>query len=862
MVAIRSIETLLWRNRLADHPVVVVNVNAGSPATWNASPEIRALLNERLPALRLGVVDHTVTGVLAAWCLSFQQERFDVPPVVGADETRFWFAALDHVLAHVAVSGAARLLNQMIATPGLTSQQAAEAFAWLEGQCEPVALDQSVRAMIATATARNIPWFRLGPESRDVQLGQGHKQARLRETLVSSESGLAMSHVSDKATTCGLLAAVGLPVGRFARAQNADQAAAAADRIGYPVVLKPTHGGKGRGVVVGLANRDAVHQAAERLLKATPQILVQSFIHGNDHRLLVVAGRLIAAARRDPAAVTGDGRRTVEELVRVANTDPRRGKGFSRIMNLIEIDAETQRVLARQGLTLASIPAAGTVVRLRATANISTGGTAVDVTDVIHPDNARLAVRAARTVGLTVAGVDFLSPDIARSWHDVGGGICEINSTVGLRPHWIADPARDVVGPILDTIYAPGEDGRIPTILVTGSKGKTTTTRMIDRILRAAGHVVGSATTDGVTIDGEVVTRGDVAGPSGASLVLREPTVTAAALETARGGVIRRGIYLDRCDAAALTNVGDDQVGIDGIDTVDDMASLKRKVIDTATRVVVLNAEDSRCLAIARTFSVERVILFALNPSAEGLSDHVAAGGTVVTLAHEGGVETIVIRRAGGDARVVRVDDLPSVLGGILRHNIANAMTAVGLAHGLAIDTVAMKHGLCSYTSSLADAQGRFTQVEGFPVAIVFERAISVPALAVSMPAIDRLPVEGSRSCMLTAQGDRADRHYGAVAAAIAGHFDRYICFERDDWRRGRDPGELQNRLKDGLLAAGVGEDAIVMAGAEPDAMRIAAEHALGAGGLLAVLGTNIDKSLPALRAAFATLGKSQAPVA
>lgn len=861
MVAIKSIETLLWRNRLADHPVVVVNVNSGGKADWNASPETRAWLKERLPALRLGVVDQTATGVLAAWCLSLQQERFDLPPVAGADEARFWFAALDHVLAHVAVSGAVRLLNQMIATPGLTSQQAAKALALLESQCEPVALDQSVRAMLAAATARNIPWFRLGPESRDVQLGQGHKQTRLRETLLSSESGLALSHVSDKATTCALLAAVGLPVGRFARVQNADQAAVAADRIGYPVVLKPTHGGKGRGVVVGLANRDAVHQAAERLLKAAPQILVQSYIHGDDHRLLVVAGRLVAAARRDPAAVTGDGRRTVEELVRVANTDPRRGTGFSRIMNLIDIDAESQRVLTRQGLTPASIPAAGAVVRLRATANISTGGTAVDVTDVIHPDNIRLAVRAARTVGLSVAGVDFLSPDITRSWHDVGGGICEINAVVGLRPHWIADPGRDVVAPILDRIFPPGEDGRVPTALITGSNGKTTTTRMLGRILRAQGHVVGMATTDGASVGTEMLGAGDVAGPIGASMILREPTVTAAILETARGGVLKRGIYLDRCSVAALLNVEEEQVGIDGIDSVDAMAILKRKVIDTASGLVVINAEDPRCLTIAQTLPRQRTVLFALDPAAEGLTSHVAEGGISVTLDDHGGRECIVLRDRHGVTQVMAIADIPATLSGLARHNVANALAAIGLAHGLAVPIPVIADGLANFTLSAADSLGRFQFVDDLPVRLIFDHAHNPPALKQSIAAVDRLSVSGRRFCLITGPGNRPDQQFTECARAVAGHFDRYICFDRVDWRRGRDSGEVARRLAEGLDFHSVPPDNVQMASDDRSAAEAAARQT-APGDLIVVYSTDVRKFLPELRAAFAARAETQSPAA
>jgi cyanophycin synthetase len=519
-----------------------------------------------------------------------------------------------------------------------------------------------------------------------------------------------------KLLTLQMLGAIGLPVGRFVLVAGVDAAMKTAERIGYPIVLKPVAGKKGGDVLAGLQNAGELRAALVKVARQRRQFLLQSFFPGADHRLLVVSGRLIAAARREPASVAGDGKNSVARLVEAANKDPRRGHGFSKLMNLIEIDDEVLRVLSGQGLALDSVPAEGAQVRLRATANISTGGTAVDVTDQVHPDNARAAVKAAKVLDLQVAGVDFISPDISRSWREAGGGICEVNSIVGLRPHWIADPRRDVTGPILETIFPPGKTGRIPTAMITGTKGKSGTTLMLSGILSRAGHCVGTVTTDGVAIGGEMVVHGDVAGINGADAALRDPTVTAAALETARGGLLRSGMYLDYCDVAALLNVGREQIGIDGIDTLDDMARLKRKVLEAARQAIVLNADDERCAAMAGDFPSVRKILFSMQPESSALRRLAGAGDIAIFLKTVDGRETIAVRDGAGESPLLATGDLPSSLGGIVRHNIANAMAAAGLALGLGISREIAAAGLRAYDNSLERTFGRFSFVEGFPM--------------------------------------------------------------------------------------------------------------------------------------------------
>ena len=850
MIVVKSIEHLFWRNRLSDYPIALVIIDPGD-ACWlpaHLPHDALSILSDRFPAFRAGQAAPTVAGLLAAMCLSMQQEKFELPAVAGADGPQFWFSAVDQFYAGIVVKGAVALLNWIVNRPQITTAECEDAIRQVFDHCEQGALDQSTQAMVTRANVWSIPWFRIA-HTRNIQLGQGHNQRRIFETLRSSESALAASHARDKGLACILLSNVGLPVGRFAVVGKAAEAAQAAQAVGFPIVLKPNFGSKGTGVVIGLNDPQAVREAAEKLLPSAQQLLVQSFFPGEDHRILVVSGRVIAAARRQPAAVMGDGERSIEKLIIVANADPRRGHGFSRLMNCIETDNEMHRVLATQGYSLSSVPPAGKIVRLRLTANISTGGIAVDVTDTMHPDNARLAERAAASIGLIVAGIDFITPDITRSWRQVGGGICEVNVTVGLRAHLLADPSRDVVGPILNTIFPAGEDGRIPIALVTGSNGKTTTTRMLDHILRAQGHIVGSATTDGVTINGETIVDGDLAGVSGASLVLSDTTVSAAVLETARGGLLKRGIFVDVCDVAALLNVDREQIQMDGVETAADMAQLKRKVLETARGTVVLNAEDAYCLQISREFPVDRTILFSFDPSNPDVQNHTVKGGIAVTVVRLAG-ETIVIRRGGGEIPVMRVDSIPATRGGIVRFNVANALAAVALAYGMKVPVETIAAGLSVFNLSLEHSPGRFNLVDGFPLRVLFDFANNPPALVATINSIDRLTCAGRRICAFTSPGNRPDHQIEDCGRVVSGHFNYYICFERSDWRRGRAESEIVRRLEHGLLTAGVREDQIASAFTQERALEIAAKVA-NSDDLLVVLGTDVKKSIGDLRSAF-----------
>lgn len=849
MITVRRMEYFYWSNRFARHPVTLVELEAGEDLSWHMAllpATAREMLGQRFPLLAEQKATSRASECLAIMCLSMQLEKFAIPAAVGWHDGYFYFATADQHHAVACVNACVALINFLLQKPD--DVKLAQALESMDDHCEDAALDQSVRAMVALAQKRGIPWFRLAAGLRDVQFGQGHLQRRMRETLSSEESTIATSYARDKTLTCSMLGSVGLPVGRFAMVSTPETAAQQAQAMGFPVVLKPVAGGKGADVVIGLQNAQAVHDVARQLLTRSSQLLLQSYIPGDDHRLLVVGGRFIAAARREPASVTGDGKHTVHQLIDIENRNPRRGKKFYRLMNRIVVDGETPRILASQGQALDSVPPAGMRVMLRRTANISTGGSAVDVTDIIHPDNISLAEQAAGIIGLKVAGIDFLTTDISRSWRETGGGICEINASVGLRPHWLANPARDVVGPILNTVFPQGRSGRIPTAMITGSNGKTTT-RMLDHILRAAGHTVGCVNTDVITVNGDVLVEGDWAGPSGASLVLRDARVTAAVLETARGGILKRGIYLEHCNVAAMLNVDRDQVGIEGVSTVEEMAALKRKVVDTARQRVVLNAEDVHCLAVAKDFATPMLILFALDPQAEGLAGHRAAGGTIATLAELHGKETLVLEEGDKQIVLLPAEEIPATLTGRVRHNVANALAAAALAHGLGMPAEIITKGLRSF-SLLEHSVGRFNLIDDLPARVLFDFANNAPALRTALKSIPALS-QGTRICVFTSPGNRTDEDIDAIAQVVAGHFDHYVCFERSDWQRGRPDGAIARRLATALEKTGIDEDRILCSADPASAVATAAQLA-GKGDFIVIFGTDVKYSVPQIRAALA----------
>jgi len=516
---------------------------------------------------------------------------------------------------------ALRLLHHLVPAslrPGV-EDEALDFTAELEGlirRAQRRALGPSTLSLVRCAEARDIPWIRLNEYSL-IQFGHGRLQKRIQATVTSETRHIAVDIASDKELTNRILGDIGLPVPKQEQTYNVGECVRAARRIGYPVVVKPLDANHGRGVSIGLKADAEVEVAFEKAREHARCVLVESYIPGFDHRILVVDGEVVAVAKRMPGHVVGDGVHTVAELVDIVNADPRRGVGHEKVLTRLELDHQALRLLEKAGYTPETVPAEGELVFLRSTGNLSTGGTAIDQTDECHPDNREMASRAARAIGLDVCGVDFLTPDISRSYKEIGGGICEVNAAPGFRMHVAPSEGkpRDVAGAVLDMLFPPGTPSRIPIAAITGTNGKTTTTRMLAHIHKMAGATVGMTTTDGVYVDGRRTVEGDMTGPKSAQMVLRDPTVTVAVLETARGGLLRAGMGYKHPDVACCLNVASDHLGLGGIDTLDQLAEVKAIPIEVARDTVVLNADDPRCLRMAARTQARFICYATMDPS-------------------------------------------------------------------------------------------------------------------------------------------------------------------------------------------------------------------------------------------------------
>jgi cyanophycin synthetase len=703
------------------------------------------------------------------------------------------------------------------------------------------ALGPSTAALVAAAEEREIPWQRLNRYSL-VQLGHGRYGKRIQATVTGETPHIAVELASDKEETNKILGDLGLPVPQQSLVYSAGEAVREAERIGYPVVVKPLDANHGRGVSIDLSEPEAIEVAYGNAREHARTVLVESYIQGLDHRLLVINGQLIAASKRVPGHVVGDGEKTVEELVEIVNADPRRGIGHEKVLTRLEFDHQADRLLELKGYDRESVPPAGEVVYLRSTANLSTGGTAVDVTDEVHPDNREMAIRAARAIGLDVAGVDFLTTDIARSFHETGGAICEVNAAPGFRMHVAPSEgqSRDAAGPVMDMLFPPGAPTRVPIASITGTNGKTTTSRMVAHIQKMAGATVGLTTSDGVYIDGHQTVPGDMTGPTSARMVLRDPAVQVAVLETARGGLLRAGMGYRRCDVGAVLNVAADHLGLRGIDTLEDLARVKRIVVEVARDTAVLNADDPECLKMADYSKAKNVCYLTMNTRHPLVREHIAAEGRAVVLEEGMNGHMITIYDQNQHIPLLWTHLIPATVEGKALHNVQNAMAAAAIAYSMGVGLDDIRQGLRTFDNTYFQAPGRLNIYNEHPFKVVLDYAHNPHAVKAIVQLMDNLDAEGRRVCVLAAPGDRRDEDIREIAELCAGHFDRYIC-RRDDNLRGREPEEVPERLRDGLLAAGVEAAAIEVIPDEQEAI-FAALSGAGTGDLLLVLGDNISR--------------------
>jgi len=699
----------------------------------------------------------------------------------------------------------------------------------------------STGSLVRAAEDRDIPWLRLNDYSL-VQFGHGRYQKRIQATVTSETRHIAVEIASDKEETNKLLGDLGLPVPKQVITRNVEAALRAARRLGYPVVLKPIDANHGRGVSLNLRDDEQVRVAFAKAQEHARSVIVETFIEGDDHRMVVVGGELIAVARRVPGHVVGDGVHTVAELVEIVNADPRRGIGHEKVLTRIELDHQAERLLTLRGMTPENVPPEGERVFLRSTGNLSTGGTAIDLTDVVHPDNREMAVRAAKAVGLDVAGIDFLTPDITRSYRDVGGGICEVNAAPGFRMHVAPTEGkpRDVAGPVMDMLFPPGTPTKIPIAAVTGTNGKTTTARVLAHIHKMNGATVGLATTDGVYIDGERTVAGDMTGPHAAQMVLRDPSVDLAVLETARGGLLRAGMGYRWCNVGAVLNVQADHLGLRGIHTLEQLAEVKRIVVEVARDCAVLNADDPLCLRMADHTKADRIAYVTMNPRHELVRRHIQAGGLAAVLEEGINGQMVTLYDKGAHLPLVWTHLVPATLEGKARHNVQNALFAAVMAFAMGVRLDNIRHGLRTFDTTYFQAPGRLNVFDGLPFKVILDYGHNPAAIAAMCDLARRLTVPGRRIAVLSAPGDRRDEDIIEMARAAGRTFD-HVVLKRDDDRRGRDREEVQRMMEKALRADGVDPSAYTVVIDEQQAV----DHGLRLcerGDLLMIFGDNISR--------------------
>ncbi|MBP8081247.1 MAG: cyanophycin synthetase [Arenimonas sp.] len=681
------------------------------------------------------------------------------------------------------------------------------------------ALGPSTASLVHAAEERGIPWLRLNSQSL-VQLGYGKYQQRIQATITGKTSHIAVELASDKEETNKILASLGLPVPKQELVQSEDQAKRSARRIGFPVVTKPYNGNHGRGISIRLMNDEEVVAGFKVAREISRSVIVETFVTGDDHRLLVVNGELVAATKRTPGHVLGDGASTVSQLIEVVNQDPRRGVGHEKVLTRLELDAQAEMMLGRLGYDKDSVPRADEIVYLRSTANLSTGGTATDVTDIIHPDNRDMAVRAIKAIGLDVGGVDFLSDNIAESYQTHGGGICEVNAAPGFRMHVAPSEGtpRDVAGPVIDMLFPPGSPTRVPIAAVTGTNGKTTTARMLAHITKMAGYTPGLTTTDGVYIDGQRTVEGDMTGPVATRMVLADPQIDIAILETARGGLLRAGMGVPFVNVGAVLNIAADHLGMKGIDTLEQLAEVKRIIVEVARDCAVLNADDPLVLKMAAYTEARNICYVTMNPQHALVREHIRAGGRACAM--EAGIngQMITLYDKGSHIPLLWTHLVPATLEGRALHNVQNAMFATAMAFSMGIKLDAIRQGLRTFGSTFFQAPGRMNVFDEHPFKVIFDYGHNAHAVGVMADLAQRLDVQGRRIIVMAGPGDRRDEDIRAIAEAVAGRFDHYFC-RRDDGLRGRDGDEVPLILARTLQAQGVTDDQISIIPDEQEAI-------------------------------------------
>lgn len=669
---------------------------------------------------------------------------------------------------------------------------------------EDVRLGPSTGSIVEEARSRNIPFIRLNQRSL-VQLGYGVKQKRIQATVTSQTGSIGVEIACDKEDAKNLLESFGIPVPKGRIVRNENELRVAVDRIGYPVVIKPVNGNHGRGATINIADWETAKEALDLAQNISRSVIVETFVRGHDYRLLVINNRFVAAAKRTPARVIGDGRATIQQLIDLENTNPKRGYGHENVLTLISIDETTLNIIKEKGLTLESVLPKGQELLLKATANLSTGGTATDVTDIVHPFNVFMAERITRIVGLDICGIDIMSPDISVPITENGGAVLEVNAAPGFRMHVAPTEGlpRNVAEPVIDMLYPPGSSARIPIIAVTGTNGKTTTTSLIAHIVKDQGHKVGFTTTEGIYIQNRKLVSGDCTGPWSTEFVLKDPTVDFAVLETARGGILRSGLGFHRCDVGVVTNVAADHLGLQDIYNVEQMARVKAVVPESVlpSGYAVLNADNEYTYKMAEGLDC-KVAFFSMDEDNPRIKEHLVKGGLACVYENE----YVTICKGGWKIRVEKANNIPITFNGRALFMIENvlAATLATYVHGFKIEDI--RHSLQTFIPSPSQTPGRMNhfQMRNFQVMIDYaHNPHGFRAIGQFLSKIDAKPKVG----IITGVGDRRDEDIFELGALSAQMFDE-IIIRQDRHTRNRTPEEIIRLIELGVRS--VSQDTIV----------------------------------------------------
>ncbi len=608
-----------------------------------------------------------------------------------------------------------------------------------------------------------------------LRVGQGCQTELLDSSFTGRTSNMATRLAHSKTLTNQLLLSACIAVPPSATVASFEQALAVAQKMGWPVVVKPSNQEQGLGVRPSIRDEKTLKAAYEAASKYSPgAVIVEKHVQGDDHRMLVVGGRLSMVTKRLPGSVLGDGDSTVRALLMRLNADPLRGSDKRSLMMRIELDETALTCLTEQGMTPDSVPEAGQRVLLRRTANVGTGGTVQDVTHVVHPDNRLLAERAARTIGLDIAGVDFLCPDITRSWRDVGGAICEVNAQPGFRPHWLGDPTRDVNGEIVDWLFQ-GKSARIPTAAIAGTNGKSTTAQMLHHIWMHTGKTSGLSSSQGVWVGHDLATDANLSGCPGARMLLNDPAVEAAVMEMPRKGLLVFGHACDRYDVAALLNVQDDHIGVDGIASLQAMAELKAQVLQRATQAVVINADDPLCMAVRHRAGTQRYILVALEGDNPAVRAHLAQDGEAVFIQRHQASPWVVLAKGAVLTPLMPLYDIPATMNGLLRFNESNALFAAALAWAQGVELAVIRAALGSFANTAEQNPGRYNLIEGFPFQVLLDHGHNPDGVRELCEVVSRMPVKGQRHFLNQKLGNRHKAHFIELSPDLSKTFDYFV---------------------------------------------------------------------------------------